>query len=48
MEESVSLQAAKNNDTCLEAFQEKMGDDKNSGNDAMEKGYERRNLLKMG
>jgi len=26
MDESVSLQAAKNNDTCLKAFQEKMGD----------------------
>jgi len=29
MEESSSLQAAKNNDTYLEAFQEKMGDDEN-------------------
>jgi hypothetical protein len=28
MEESVSLQAAKNTDTYWEAFQEKVGDDK--------------------
>jgi len=29
MEESASLQGAKNNDTHLEAFQENMGDDEN-------------------
>jgi hypothetical protein len=48
MEESASLQAAKNDDTYCKLFRKKWEMMKEFGNDAMEKSNERRILLEFG